>query len=449
MNIDKAREYVVIVNGGSGCLMHSMTDEYMYVLTAKHNINNNNNLEKITYFIFRENNWVEKNLQIGLLTEGENYFPHLDKDIAILKIQFLQDYKELYRLDCLAEDKNDFHLLGYPEIRRKGNPQNINEWFRRDNNLQINDPRNNGQFEAAIPGSPTINEVRGDSGGCLMKIINDKLYVAGIQNSMADANEQLGRVRFTTLNSFDEIIKLYPEKLAPIFPCYLKSFSFLKNEAFNLYAGFADENIKYVKNYLKNKTQEVVTSPLTPIGIKKMFENRLLLFNQTDEVLQSKSVWVIWLEFLTILNILKNENCTEDNVKDVFNSIRLICSDSQRDWSEELTNIVYSDYRELKKNGTVVIGISKPPADDETYILEKKIPHIANAIKAEKQELDRSLLRIDDGINFPLEDYRFIHIEYFKKQAIIKKHADYAEIEDDAILLEKLKTEYLILLKNE
>lgn len=111
--------------------------------------------------------------------------------------------------------------------------------------------------------------------------------------------------------------------------------------------------------------------------------------------------------------------------------------------------MVYSDYRGLKKDGIVIIGISKPPADDETYILDKRIPHIANAIRDNKKSHNRGLLQIDDGISFPLEDYKFIHIEYFKKKSIIKNHAEYADILDDDVLLQKLIIEYKILIEDE
>lgn len=83
------------------------------------------------------------------------------------------------------------------------------------------------QFEAGISGSLIIEEVRGDSGGCILKIINGQLFICGIQNRMASANEQLGKIKFTSLSEFDKIIEKYPDILALIFPYHLKYFSFL------------------------------------------------------------------------------------------------------------------------------------------------------------------------------------------------------------------------------
>jgi hypothetical protein len=35
---DQLRPYVVIVNGGSGCIFQPMDIEHSYILTAKHNL---------------------------------------------------------------------------------------------------------------------------------------------------------------------------------------------------------------------------------------------------------------------------------------------------------------------------------------------------------------------------------------------------------------------------
>ncbi|MBN2837079.1 ABC-three component system protein [Draconibacterium mangrovi] len=452
MNIDAARKHCAIVNGGSGCILQPMTNEYLYILTAKHNIDKNGGqIDDVIYFEFNGNGWVSKKITIESTTLGVNYFIHdnSDIDVALIKVDYIEGFDKIYRFDRLTDVKNDFHLLGYPEIRRNENPDKNSEWFRRNDHIQIFDPRENLQFEAGIPGNPIIEEVRGDSGGCILKIINGQLFISGIQNRMASASEQLGKIRFTLLSAFDEIIEKHPDLLAPILPYHLKSFSFLKDEAFNLRAGFYEEDILFVKNFLRDKTELVVKSSITPLCIKNLFKSRLLLFKQKDEVLHSKHIWIIWLEFLTILNILKNKEIPESDLDDIFNDIRLVYTDYQGDWSDELTNLVYSDFKGLRKDGLVVVGISTPPDDGETYILEKNIPHIASAIKTRKRELKRNLLQIDDGINFPLEDYTFIHIEYFKKKAIVSKHAEYSDILEDDVLLEKLKNEYKILIDHE
>ncbi len=450
MTIDGAREYVVIVNGGSGCIIQPMSDQYSYLLTAKHNIEKGgNDLKEIIQYIYTDGDWVENSIKLEKFEKGINYFPHPEKDIAIIKLPVQPKHTDAYRFEEIGKDKTGFCLMGYPEQRRKGNPDDRKQWFRRDTEVEVIDPRDRGMYEARIPGNATLAEVMGQSGGCLCKVYKDKLYIAGIQNTMADKKEELGRVRFTAIKTFDEIVALHLNDLAPIFPCHLKSFSFLRSEAFNLQPGLYDDNIKYVKAFLRDKIEDVLQNAITPAAIKKIFENRLLLFNESSTTLQSKKIWIIWLEFLTILNLLKKQDYTERGIQKIFNKIRLLCSDTSNDWSRELTNMIYADYKGLPKGSKVIIGTSVAPLAN-SYKLNGEIMQIDRVIKDEKSKVDRQMLQIDKGVTFPLSDYEFIHIAYFKHGAIIDKNNDYgALLDDEQKIFAKLQEEYKELILND
>ena len=276
MNIDQARKHIVILNGGSGCIIQPMTDEYLYVLTAKHNIVNNNN--QITSLVRFSSNNADSKIDIPTngFIEEEHYFLHPDKDVAIIKIPTVTGFDGAYRFDNINEEKNDYHLLGYPEIRRNNQPNDF-EWYRLDPGVQILDQRENGMYEAQIPGNATINEVRGHSGGAILKIIDDKICVAGIQNKMAEGDEQLGRVHFNPITSFDEIVTLYPQHLQPILPSYFASFSFLGDDAFNLTFGLITQaKAERLTKILKAKANELAESGLIPLDIKEYLKSNLL-----------------------------------------------------------------------------------------------------------------------------------------------------------------------------
>lgn len=447
MTIDQAREYVVIVNGGSGCIMQPMSDEYAYLLTAKHNIEKGyNTLKAITNFIYSEGKWSEKTIPIKKFESGSNYFPHPQKDIAIIKIPVQPHLTEAYRFDDINHDKSGYYLMGYPELRRKTHRTDRKQWYRRDQSVEIIDPRGAGMYEAKVPDNATLQEIMGQSGGCFCKVQDGKLFIAGIQNSMADANEQMGHVRFTDMASFDEIIALHTEVLVPLLPCHLKSFSFLWHEAFNLDAGLYNENIKFVKAFLKNKITEVIGDAATPSAIKKLFEHRLLLYSESTQTLQSKKIWIIWLEFLTILNLVKKQDYSEPGILELFNRIRLLCSDTDRDWGMELGNIIRADYKGLPKGSTVIIGTARPPAQNQ-FKLDRNIPLIDKAFRDHRSTINYNDLVIDEGITFPLYDYTFIHIAYFKDGAILNKNSEYAALmDDDHKILAKLQEEYKELL---
>jgi len=83
MKIDDIREYIVIVNGGSGCIFQPEDDACSYILTARHNILYNKNIiSELTRFEFRDKTW--RSIPVQRFTKMDDYFPHPDKDIAII-----------------------------------------------------------------------------------------------------------------------------------------------------------------------------------------------------------------------------------------------------------------------------------------------------------------------------------------------------------------------------
>lgn len=439
MTINQAREYTVIVNGGSGCFFQPADSKATYILTAKHNIvNAGGRITDLTHFQYRDAQWEMFPIPFENLETGVNYFPHPGKDIAIIKVPRMESLDALYKLTDLDGSPEGFLLLGYPETRRNGSPDNKIRWFRSDIGINILGTTENARREAYIPGNPDLGEVRGHSGGCILKDAGNKLYLAGIQNSMAQAvGEQLGRIEFTPIEVFNEIIDQYPEELSPLFPSYLSSFDFLREQAFDLKAGLSQHNINYTKGYLQHKCKEVIDNEFTPIGIKNFFKTRLLIDQDKGEELETRNIWILWLEFLTIVNIVKEQVHTVDNLSDIFDQYRLLFSDTNGDWCHEIPKLVYSDYKGLKKGGLVIVGVEKPP-EDETYIIDGSIPLIAQV----RSSQDREQLKIDDGFGFPFDEFKFIHIDFFKRESIIKRHQEYAAIANDQTLLDKLKEVY-------
>jgi hypothetical protein len=437
---EKLNFFAVKVNNGSGCIFQPNTNDYTYILSVKHNIEKpDKSIYDIKDIVVLRNN--------GDIVDVNQVFTHDGLDLILLIVPYIGNLDFVLTASEPTRDE-ELNIFGYPDYLK-------NQLIKTTNlsckcglaqvpNISYEITSSNSMYSF---NRGAQQNVIGFSGSGIFKIDRGNLILKGIFPRLNDPEGAHNKINGYNIYPINQLIK--DNGLLELLPNYMCNFSFLRNDTFNLEGGFANGNIEFTKNFLKHKTQEIIDSPLTPIGIKKLFEKRLILFNQDSNFLQSKGLWILWLEFLTILNILKKEDYTEEKIKDIFNNIRLISVDGDGDWSEQLTNMVYSDYRGLKKDGIVIIGISKPPADEETYILDKKIPHIANAIKESRKSHDRGLLQIDDGINFPLEEYKFIHIEYFKKRSIIKKHVEYAEILDDNELLEKLIVEYKILTKNE
>jgi len=436
---DQLRPYVVIVNNGSGCVFQPVDITVSYILTAKHNLTNaGNTLNSLIRFELDGGIWSAVNVPFAAIIAGENFFPHPELDIAIITVPRIEVLAPIYRTDDLNEQQNaGYFLMGYPQGRREANPNNNSAWFRADPILQIFGINNQAR-EFVLPGNANQQEVTGQSGGPVLVAKGDKVMLAGIETNMARANnENMGRAEFFPLKAFDKIIALYPEQLSSLLPAHLSCFSFLLDQAFELDAGFSQDNIEGIKSFLLFKAKEVTQSGTTPNFIKEQFSKRLLIAEQQEEILQTKEIWKIWLEFLTIIQILKDKTISAGDLDDLFNSVRLLHSDSDKDWSGEIRNIIYSDYKGLADKGVVVISMRKPPANNE-YFIDGNIPQIATA----KKNRERDKLLINQGMIFPFDHFKFVHMDFFKGKSIIEKHLDYSTLEDDQQYLDKLKQEY-------
>jgi hypothetical protein len=441
MNIDNIRKYIVIVNGGSGCIFQPEDNAYSYVLTAKHNITNKENqITDLTRFAFQNGTWIS--MPVKKFDDTDCYFPHSEKDIAIIKIAKINGLDEILRLDNFEND-TEYSLCGYPETRRNANQSNKLQWYRKDDNVTIQGTNNNQLREGQVPGNPTREEMIGFSGGAIVKVKDHHLLLVGIQNKMVDAqNEQLGRIEFTPLASFDEIVNQYPEALSPLSPPHCKSFEYLKEQIMKLDGCFQQENIEYTRLCLRNITDEIIENPLTPNVIRNRLNNRMLIYNEGDVSLFHKGLWVAWLEFLIVLKVIGENPKTEQELDNIFNKYRIIYSSSKEDWGNLFKDrILYSDYKGLKENACIIIANEALP--QKTIVKKGMISNIARYIPKKQ-------MKIDDGVNNPFESFTHIHIHAFQKDCIIDKEEEYSHFDNtnEKELLNKLKDEYENIINN-
>jgi len=192
------------------------------VLTAKHNVTNaDNQITQFTRFKLNHNSWDEIEITFGDLVENENYFPHQGRDIAIIKIEKIPDLENIIRFDEIDGEKTGYVLAGYPETRRTANPNNRENWFRYDENVTILNTIANQLREGVVPNNAVYDEIVGHSGGGILKISGDYILLAGIQNKMVNAkNEQMGRIEFSPISLFDEIIAAHQQQLSSLHPPY-------------------------------------------------------------------------------------------------------------------------------------------------------------------------------------------------------------------------------------
>lgn len=441
MTQDNIKEYVVCINGGSGVAFQPTDEHFTYILTAKHvleDVNSEVYNERVNVHYYNHVVGGFETLESFPLMKGVNYFEHsnLDVDIAILKIPRINCKNNLLIKDNYVTDNANYSLVGFPLARRDRNPINKN-WIRHDNELTVLQEKEFKRREADISKNQNWDELVGSSGGGIFKIIGDSLFIIGIQNKVPNERENLGRIEFTPIKFFNDIVIEAEGLLEEIIPFHLKQFRFLRNEAFLFDVDvFQEEDIEHTKSYLRNKALNVIRSGITPFAIKSFFNQRLLVDEYEYDTLSEKRIWSTWLEFLTIMNIIKYESFGEQELFEIFNSFRLKYSNTEKDWTHLLKNqLLYSDYHGLKLGGKVFVQTKGPSSSSGALIIPKdRIRNITRVYDSEK-------LKTDNAIH-PYTHYDFFHVDYLKKECIVKKLDKYKSLNSEEELFSALKEEY-------
>ncbi len=203
---DSLKKFAVIVNGGSGCIFQPQTKQYSYVLTAKHLVQTRDLIS--IQGILIEDEGIK-------LSKKTNCFQHPTKDAVIIKIPKVKVTDSLGRVKWDAHQNLTGNLLiGFPKERR-GDEEQI-----RLDKIEVYNTRENNCIEAEIHNRPRYMEVKGMSGGGIIKKVDENYFLlTGIQSRMVapDEKELLGRVEFMPLSFFDEIVSLN-RQLASLIP---------------------------------------------------------------------------------------------------------------------------------------------------------------------------------------------------------------------------------------
>lgn len=391
---EKCRSYSVIVGNGSGVLFQPMTDEYTYVLTAKHNIENSD----------------AQDIQIKRyddtpLTAQEKYL-HNEKDIAIIKINKLETFDGPLKKLELPNDGERYKLYGYPNSRR------INTTDEKIHNLDFDvTDINDDTIQARNIDYSGQVEVNGFSGGGLFQEIGEDVYCLGIESRMDSDTvvETHERVRVIFIKVFDEIVEANGE-LAPLLPAYMNNFMLLQEEIFSLRGMPFKQEL--AQRFFRNIAYQSFAG-LTPQLIKQEFGTQLLIIGQKKSLLLNDILWKLYLEFLVICTLLdSNAPSTITDIKEIYKKRKYLFADSH-DWTSLTEPILRSDLSEVQKGGIIVIGSS----DREPTRCD-----ISQRILTNNARVFPSEMKISEAISEPFKELKFIHIHLIQKTLIEDEH---------------------------
>jgi len=266
----------------------------------------------------------------------------------------------------------------------------------------------------------------------------------------------MGRVKFSPVNVFADIILGYPVLLEALVPYYMKAFGVLKDDVFHLPTALhTQEIIDKILLILKQKTEGIISGDFKPVCIQEQLGNkRLLIAGQQDEMIYLKKLWVVWLELMVVIGIAKGKDIKKADLTQLFTEVRLFYSTTEKDfWVAHLDDIAKTDFTDLQQGGLVVVCSEKLPHND-FYILDKEaivdqIDRVRDAYDA--GHLDFTYGNAGDDIavssDFPYDKYQFVHLDYFKQKFIVDEFADFKQKNLQEMLL-TLKNKYEQLIRS-
>ena len=454
MNENDLKKYTVILGGGSGILFQPVDSDKTYILSAKHifydKVENDRGISKsvLKKTIDLSFSDVQNSAEMLEVKWEENYFEHPNIDAAILKIDKKENIEEIL-IDENCTAFNECILCGYPRNLRI----NQNDKYSTYNISHKIDITGNGYLRLqANFGTLSHNDISGFSGGGIFRENNNSIILVGIQSSTTTDSAN-GQIDIIPLRWFKEIVEKYD--LPELRPVFLSNFKFLQEKSFDFSAGIDDDDISYTRLFLKQKTAEVISSNITPQFIKDYFMDRLLVNDSDILKLNDDLIYVTWLEFLTLINIVKDKICNVNDLEDVFCTLRLLYRRTANDWldTDFLKDCLVSNYDGLAENGTVFIKTSNLPSKQNIKHYKLDRGSIVPRIDSLKNNFENGTLNSDvnnitnalsELKEFVFDKYNFVHFEYLKHFMLVENSEDYRSYKksNEKELLIKLKEEY-------
>ncbi|WP_459211987.1 ABC-three component system protein [Aquimarina rhabdastrellae] len=396
--VDELQLFTVKIANGSGCLFQPLSDNYSYVLTAKHVIEDEENLEIIRQFINIEGQQI--NEEIDIL---EPPYLHSDpnKDAAIVKVKKVKNLTPILRVDLNSIEKNNWYLCGHPESREENN------FSYRKNKLALLNPVNN-YIEAEIEKNVNHSEIVGQSGGGIIKIENSCFLLAGVQKKMAakDEQESLSRIHFAPLTFFDEIVEKNKDKLSQLFPPYIGTFNFLLKEIFPL------PNLLVKADLIKqtlNSISKKVCEGAKPEKIINDYTGDFLVKGTPKHIIYHKTLWKSLLEFFTIIKLYEEDIALND-LASIHKRRKMLIVDADK-WTMKLEDIYKSDLSEIEKGGTIVVCATNEVETNKTEILPDELVVIDISTPIDE-------MNISSTVEDPFRDLRLVNIFKFQDHVI-------------------------------
>ncbi len=396
---ERCRNFTVKVNAGSGVIFQPMTEEYTYILTARHNLYNDPET--------MQNALDDTNINaIGLDINFIKKYEHSSLDIAILKIVKINVETPLKEFEEPSKDL-DYEFYGYPKYKIEEN-DDIEDQIE---NYEVKLSKQvNNILTFDNPKFANIDEIIGASGGGVFREIDDNIYLVAIEYEMNAKKGSIAthqRIDMLSIESFDEIIEKYSNDLEPLYPPFMNDFSILLDNIFIL-NGMEESEKTLIQNRLKFIAKNL-SNKLKPIDIRNEFG--LLESDYNSRHYINKELWSMYLEFIVISVFIDMHSPINTLAIEEINRKRKFLFLKSKDWKNKKKEILTSNFTSLDKNATVIVCCDGDRTPTSCIMNSRSLLKVGDGIMQEK-------FNIAKGINNPHTSFKFKHIHTIQKQML-------------------------------
>jgi hypothetical protein len=400
------QSHCVTVNGGSGVLVNAMTQEFSYVLTARHAIS-----VEVARNVVSDHNKTAIEVLGVMIFPGEGQQAALD--CAILKVAYQADVSQRSWNATHLPPSANLTFVGLPGTERASTTP-IKHWTGHSAGVV------NQLITLALEGDPGKAVIQGMSGGGVYHIDNGYPYLVGVEFEMeaSHLDNQYGRVYCHGLARYHELLNFHAS--APMIPPHMECFSRIRDRIFEFNADDPD-NVKLLKDALLGFSDALIASGMPPpYDIMKRYNVQLLLDAGDHSVLETRELWVAYLEFVVISAIMDETGIANSGyISGIDKKRRLLYTSDNTNWVRRLDEILRISRKLLDKDGTLVVASPQANAKPfpKGFMLESVISNIA-IVPGQPFSIDE----VESGI---YTSYKLTHLEGLRNSCVIEKEEKY------------------------
>ncbi|MBQ0732027.1 MAG: trypsin-like peptidase domain-containing protein, partial [Oleispira antarctica] len=181
---DTIKDHTLVVNEGSGVLVQPMTKEYSYVVTAKHVIQNDKDIPENGIMPIENITIYTSNDQ---LVEARFVYIHPTLDLAIILVDYMNASIRLDENHVVLGER--LIIFGYPNYSTNHRNKNTTrrDWIE-TYTLDVLDVTG-FLMKLKVTEDVQLSDFEGFSGGGFFKVLDDKVYLVGIDYKFVKSGE--------------------------------------------------------------------------------------------------------------------------------------------------------------------------------------------------------------------------------------------------------------------